>query len=183
MMAKIVRGVCSVCGKASWSPRSNKCDTHRIVPHRKGATAGGEREQSTAAKIVGQLPAIDAKTFSGKPPTASEWEDKLGAVVVLTTMAYVEYGAIRPSGMKEPYATTMTEQLTMTDAEAQAIVEPFAHLFAGLEVNKKYGRETIEFLAFAPAILSGFEWWSRVAAFKREDRRRRRAGSRWWSRR
>lgn len=167
-------GVCSVCGKKSWSAHSSKCEEHRPKAQQ---AAEPRTEQSTAAKIVGALPAIDKQTFSGKPPTADEWQSKLGALVVLATMTYVEYGAIRPSGLPEPYATQMTNQLAMTDAEAESIVEPFAHLFAGLEANKKYGRQAIEFLAFAPAMLSALEWYSRVAAFKRETREHQETGT------
>jgi hypothetical protein len=126
------------------------------------------REQSTAAKIVGQLPSIDAKTFSGKAPTASEWEEKLTAVVVLLTMTYIEYAVIKPSNLQEPYATQMTERLGMTEDEARTIVEPVAHAISGTKVNKDHGREAIELLAFAPALLAVLEWNARVQRFKKE---------------
>lgn len=162
-------GTCSVCGKPSWHSRSNKCEDHK--PAKGGRPAGrarATREQSTAAKIVGQLPAIDAKTFSGKAPTANEWEEKLTAVVVLLTMTYVEYAVIRPADLQEPYATQMTDRLGMTEDEARTIVEPVAHAISGTKVNKDHGREAIELLAFAPAILAVVEWNARVQRFKKE---------------
>lgn len=162
-------GTCSVCGKKSWHPRSNKCEDHR--PAKGGRPAGNAnatREQSTAAKVLGGLPAIDAKTFSGKTPTATEWEEKLTAVVVLLTMTYIEYGVIKPAGLGEPYATQMTAELGMTDEEARTIIEPIAHAISGTKMNKDHGREAIELLAFAPAILAVVEWTSRVQRFKKE---------------
>lgn len=170
-------GTCSVCGKEAWSPRSNKCADHRNSKTKGAARIPGPgREESTAARVVGGLPSIDAKTFSGRPPTASEWEEKLSALVVLGTMMFVEFAVIKPAGLQEPYATQMTEELGMTDAEAEKIVEPFAHLFAGLEVNKSHGRHAIEFLAFAPAMLSAADWYQRIAHFRREDARAREMG-------
>jgi len=162
-------GTCSVCGKPSWHSRSNKCEEHR--PAKGGRPPGRARqprEQTTAARIVGALPAIDAKTFSGKTPTAAEWEEKLTAVVVLLTMTYIEYAVIKPSDLAEPYATQMTERLGMTEDEARTIVEPVAHAISGTKVNKDHGREAIELLAFAPALLAVLEWNARVQRFKKE---------------
>ena len=166
-MAAGTLGKCTVCGKPSWSAHSNKCEEHRAKPPTP-RRVGGSAKPTAAAQIVGALPAIDAKTFSGKAPTATEWQEKLSATVVLLTLMYVEYAVINPSGIQEPYASNMMNELAMSDGEAETITEPFAHLVAGLEVNKKHGREAIEFLAFAPAILAVVEWHHRVSAFKRE---------------
>ena len=54
----------------------------------------------------------------------------------------------------------------MTEDEAATIVEPFSHLIAKSSINKKHGRETIEVLAFAPAILAIIAWTDRISKFR-----------------
>jgi hypothetical protein len=54
------------------------------------------------------------------------------------------------------------------DEHNLAIDQTAAHAIAGTKVNKDHGREAIEILAFAPAILAVAEWWSQVQRFKKE---------------
>jgi hypothetical protein len=169
-------GVCSVCGATSWSPRSNKCEQHKPIkvkaknvkgPNVKGPNADGTRKP-VVTQVVETAGAINARTFSGKPPTAGEWEDKLTSLVVLLTMTYVEYAVVKPWELPEPRATEAVAALGMTDDEARTIVEPVGYLLAKTEINKKHGREAIELLAFAPAILSVIAWAERVTTFRRQ---------------
>jgi len=166
-------GTCTVCGATSWSPRSNKCEEHKPVQKPKGESKKKGRprldpngSKSTTTQFVEAASVIDSKTFSGKPPTAAEWEDKLGALVVLLTMTYVEYAVVKPLKMGEPASTNAVANLGMTDEEASTIVEPFGHLIAKSAINKKHGREAIEVLAFAPALLAIMAWADRVSTFR-----------------
>ena len=166
-------GTCTVCGAKSWSPRSNKCEEHKPeqkpkTPRKRGRpslNADGSPKQ-TAVKVIETAGAIDAKTFSGKPPSASEWEDKLTSLVILLTMTYVEYAVVRPTHLPEPHATEAVSQLGMTEDEARTIVEPCAYLLARSSINKKHGREALELLAFAPAVLAIIAWTDRVQSFR-----------------
>ena len=167
-------GVCKTCGKPSWSPRSNACLEHKKTPAVKakasskrigGAEASAKPILTQAVEAAGE---ITAKTFGSRPPTAQEWEDKLTALVVLLTMTYVEYVVVRPFQLPEPNATNAVAALGMTDDEARTIVEPCSYLMAKTEINKKHGREAIEVLAFAPAILAVVGWADRVSQFRRE---------------
>jgi len=172
-----VAGTCKTCGAPAWSIRSNRCLEHKIEPAiklkaekpKKGVkptlNADGSAK-STASQFVDVAGAIDAKTFSGKPPTASEWEDKLTALVVLGTMTYVEYVVLRPFGLAEPGASEAVAMLGMSDDEARTIVEPCSYLLSKSRINKKHGREAIELLAFAPAILAIIAWADRVQQFR-----------------
>jgi hypothetical protein len=174
-----VAGVCSVCGEPGWSIRSNKCAEHRTTPpvklkaekakKGKGSSVNPDgSSKSTAAQFVAAAGAIDAKTFSGKPPTAAEWEDKLTALVVLATMTYVEYVVVKPFRLPEPDATNAVALLGMTDDEARTIVEPCSYLLSKSSINKKHGREALELLAFAPAILAIVAWADRVQSFRHQ---------------
>jgi hypothetical protein len=180
-----VPGVCKTCGAPSWSPRSNACADHRKTPAvkvkakkvkttSKGASAprvnddGSPVESSVVSQAVDAAGAITARTFSAKPPSASEWEDKLSALVVLLTFTYVEYVVVRPFHLPEDQAAHWVERLGMTDDEAEKIVEPCSFLIAKTDLNKKHGREAIEILAFAPAILAVVSWADRVSEFRRE---------------
>lgn len=164
-------GSCTVCGNKSWSPNSNKCEEHRrkTKAGRIGGNVAASPAKETAARtLIGNLPTVDAKTFSGKPPTAAEWEDKLTSFLVLATMTYVSFAIVRPLHVPDEVGTQWTNHLAMTDAEATTIVEPLAHYLAGSSINKKHGREAIEVLAFAPAALSFMDWMGRVNDFKAE---------------
>lgn len=181
-------GTCKTCGEPAWSPRSNACAQHRKTPaikvkaEKKKTSAGapGPRvssdggpvdEPSPAAKVVEAAGAITARTFSDRPPNAKEWEEKLSTVVVLLTMTYVDYAVVRPFHLPDDQAATWIERLGMTDDEASTVVEPCSFLIAKTDLNKKHGREAIEILAFAPAILAVIEWSNRVAEFRREMQR------------
>lgn len=176
-----VPGVCKTCGAPAWSPRSNACAEHRKTPAIKVKAAknktprinadGSPAEPSPLTQAVESAGAITAKTFSSKPPTASEWEDKLSTLVVLLTMTYVEYAVVRPFHLPDEQASYWVERLGMTEEEASTIVEPCSFLIAKTDLNKKHGRETIEILAFAPAILSVISWADRVSEFRREMQR------------
>ena len=176
-----VPGVCKTCGEPSWSPRSNACALHRKTPAVKLKAEktksprinadGSPVEPSPLATAVETAGAITAKTFSSKPPSASEWEDKLGSLVVLLTMTYVEYAVVRPFHLADDVAAHWVEQLGMTDEEASTVVEPCSFLIAKTDLNKKHGREAIEILAFAPAILAVISWADRVSEFRREMQR------------
>ena len=173
-----VAGTCKVCGKKAWSDRSNRCEEHKIVeevkvPKRKK----GEKKPTVnadgspkpvATQIVESAGAISAKTFSGKAPTQAEWEEKLVALVVLGTMTYVEYAVVKPLKMNEQDATQAVAYLGMTEEEASTIVEPCSYLLAGSKLNKDHGREAIEILAFAPAILAVIAWADRVSTFRQQ---------------
>ena len=183
-------GTCSVCGAPSWSPRSNKCADHKsATPYKskskkaKAERAAARRSPSVASDggpITGPVTGpstkqyveaageITSKTFSGKPPTASEWEEKLTALVVLGTMTYVEYVVVRPVGLSDADATQAVAILGMTDEEARTIVEPCSYLLGRSELNKKHGREAIEILAFAPALLAIVSWADRVSQFRQQ---------------
>lgn len=184
-------GTCSVCGATSWSPRSNKCVDHKsATPYKsKSKKAKAEREAArrsptvaadggpvitgpvtgpTAKQYVEAAGDITSKTFSGKPPTASEWEEKLTALVVLATMTYVEYVVVRPFRLPDGDATQAVAILGMTDEEARTIVEPCSYLLGRSEINKKHGREAIEILAFAPALLAIVAWGDRVSTFRQQ---------------
>jgi hypothetical protein len=176
-----VAGICSVCGEPGWSIRSNKCAEHRtskptklkaekVKTVKKGEPSvnadgsPGER----AKQFVETAGDITSKTFSGKAPSASEWEEKLTALVVLATMTYVEYVVVRPFHLPEPHASEAVSVLGMTDDEARTIIEPCSFLLARSEINKKHGREAIEILAFAPAILAIVSWADRVSSFRQQ---------------
>ena len=170
-----VAGTCSVCGNPAWSIRSNKCLEHKIdkpvklkaekVKKGPSVTADGGPGEPVK-QFVSEAGAITPKTFSPKPPSAAEWEDKLTSLVVLATMTYVEYVVVRPWKLAEPYATEAVAMLGMTNDEAQAIIEPCSFLLARSEINKKHGREALELLAFAPAILAIVAWANRVSDFR-----------------
>lgn len=182
-------GVCKTCGEPSWSPRSNACEQHRKTPAVKvkaekpaKRTKKGDaprvnndgspaEEPSIIAQAVGAAGTITPKTFSSRPPSASEWEDKLSALTVLLTMTYIDYVVVRPFHLPEDQAAIWVERLAMTDEEAASIVEPCSMLIAKTDLNKKHGREAIEVLAFAPAILSIVSWADRVSEFRREMQR------------
>jgi hypothetical protein len=176
-----VPGVCKTCGEPSWSPRSNACAEHRKTPAIKLKADknkapkinadGSPAEPSIVAQAVESAGTITAKTFSSKPPAASEWEDKLSSLVVLLTMTYVEYAVVRPFHLADEQAAYWVERLGMNDEEAASIVEPCSFLIAKTDLNKKHGREAIEILAFAPAILSVISWADRVSEFRREMQR------------
>jgi hypothetical protein len=181
-----VPGVCKTCGAPSWSSRSNACAEHRKTPAvkvkakkvttvKKGAAprvnADGGPEPSVVSQAVDAAGAITAKTFSSKAPSASEWEDKLSALVVLLTFTYVEYAVVRPFHLPDDQAAMWVERLGMTDDEAEKIVEPCSFMIAKTDLNKKHGREAIEVLAFAPAILAVISWADRVSEFRREMQR------------
>jgi len=173
-----VAGTCSVCGEPAWSIRSNKCETHKVVHQLKAKAPKGSKGKPTrtvnsdgsAAPVVTQFVetagAINAKTFSGKAPTASEWEEKLTALVVLGTMTYVEYVVLRPFQLPEPQATEAIAMLGMTSEEATTIVEPLSYVLSKSKLNKDHGREAIEILAFAPAILAIVAWVDRLQTFR-----------------
>lgn len=169
-------GTCTICGAKSWSPRSNKCEEHKPEkkevknPRKKkdGPRVNADGSKSTSARVIQAAAVIDSKTFSGKPPSAQEWEDKLGALVVLLTMTYVEYAVVKPLKMGEPASTNAVSALGMTEEEASTIVEPFGHLIAKSSINKKHGREAIEVLAFAPALLAIMAWADRVSSFRQQ---------------
>lgn len=172
-----VAGVCSVCGDKAWSIRSNKCEKHRsATPYkskakknrRPPAAAAEAPSESMGAQLVGAAGEITAKTFSPRPPTAAEWEDKLTALVVLATMTYVEYVVVRPFHLPEPHATEAVSMLGMTEDEARTVVEPCSYLIGRSELNKKHGREAIEILAFAPAVLAIVSWADRVSSFRQQ---------------
>lgn len=172
-----VAGTCSVCGEPAWSIRSNKCEIHKIEKTvklkatkatKKGApTVNADGGPSEPIKqLVNEAGAITSRTFSGKPPSASEWEDKLTSLVILGTMTYVEYVVVRPWKLAEPYASEAVSMLGMTDEEARTIIEPCSFLLAKSEINKKHGREALEILAFAPALLAIVAWADRVSSFR-----------------
>lgn len=174
-----VAGVCSVCGDSAWSIRSNKCETHRTAPvlklkaekpkkGQKSSVNADGSPKNVITQVVETAGAIDAKTFSGKPPTAAEWEDKLTSLVVLLTMTYVEYAVVKPLKMSDADATQAVSYLGMTDDEARTIVEPCSYLLSKSSINKKHGREAIEVLAFAPAILAIVSWADRVSTFRQQ---------------
>jgi hypothetical protein len=169
-----VAGTCSVCGDPAWSIRSNKCAIHKIEKtvkpkssSKKIPTVNSDGGPAEAAKqFVNEAGTITPKTFSGKPPSASEWEDKLTSLVILATMTYVEYVVVRPWKLAEPYSTEAVSMLGMTDEEARTIIEPCSFLLARTEINKKHGREALEILAFAPALLAIVAWADRVSSFR-----------------
>jgi hypothetical protein len=168
-----VAGTCSICGEPGWSIRSNKCELHRVPqkekkPKATKTTNADGSKKPVVTQVVEAAGEITTKTFSGKAPTASEWEEKLTALVVLLTMTYVEYVVVRPFELGEPDATNAVASLGMTDDEASTIVEPFSYMLSKSEINKKHGREAIELLAFAPALLAIVAWADRVAQFRRE---------------
>jgi hypothetical protein len=172
-----VPGICKVCGEKAWTPRSNKCPEHKVTPpinatprsHKKKTTTPPRLNADggpTLSQVVSSAVSIDNRTFSGKPPTAKEWEDTLSSVVVLLTMTYVEYMVVKPFKIAEPAATQWVSSLGMNDDEARTIVEPCSFLLAKSEINKKHGRDAIEILAFAPAILAIVAWADRVSRFR-----------------
>jgi hypothetical protein len=171
-----VPGVCKTCGEPAWSPRSNACATHRKSPAVKvkaekvknvgpSVNADGSPGERTK-QFVETAGEITSKTFSGKAPSASEWEEKLTALVILATMTYVEYVVVRPFHLPEPNATEAVSILGMTEDEARTIVEPCSFLLARSDINKKHGREALELLAFAPALLAIIAWADRVSSFR-----------------
>ena len=81
-------------------------------------------------------------------------------------MTYAEYVVVRPFHLPEPDATNAVSLLGMTDEEARTIIEPCSFLLARSEINKKHGREALEILAFAPAILAIVSWADRVSSFR-----------------
>lgn len=187
-----IPGVCKICGEPAWSARSNRCEIHKIEAKKstgakrgvgkrgpgknnKGSspriTSDGSPEATVVAQVVESVGSISTKTFSSRPPTAAEWDDKLGDLVVLLTMVYVEYAVVRPFKLADDVAAHWIEQLGMTEQEAATIVEPCSFLIAKTDLNKKHGREAMEVLAFAPAILSVIEWTNRVSEFRREMQR------------
>lgn len=181
-----VAGTCTVCGDPSWSIRSNKCEAHKSAkpyvskskkakaertakrPVKPALSSDGGPSESTVAQAVQNATTITASTFSSKPPSAGEWEDALAALVVLATMTYVEYVVVRPYKLPDDAATNAVSILGMSDDEARTIVGPCSYLLSKSDVNKKHGREAIEVLAFAPAILAIVAWADRVAQFRRE---------------
>jgi hypothetical protein len=178
-------GTCSVCGAPAWSIRSNKCNDHRSATPYKSKSKKGKPSvksdgspdgKSIVTQVVETAGAIDANTFKGRPPTASEWEDKLASLVVLATMTYVEYVVVKPLHLPEPDATQAVALLGMTDEEARTIVEPGSYLLGRSAINKKHGREAIEILAFAPAILAIVQWADRVSSFRSQIEAARQSG-------
>lgn len=177
-------GTCKTCGAPAWHPRSNKCAEHRNTPAikvkaepkktkaapapRVASDGGPVDDPSPLATAVAEAGKITAKTFSDRPPNAKEWEDKLTSLVVLLTMTYVEYAIVKPFKLPEQVADAWVERLGMTEEEAATIVEPCSFVIAKTDLNKKHGREAIEILAFAPAILSVISWADRVTEFRRE---------------
>jgi hypothetical protein len=166
-------GTCNICGEKAWTPRSNKCEAHKHLAKshkskKAKRTGPAAADPTPATSFVEAAGEITPRTFSAKAPSASEWEEKLTALVVLATMTYVEYAVVRPFHLPEPTATEAVNYLGMTNDEASKIVEPCSFLIARSEINKKHGREALEILAFAPALLAIVSWADRVSTFRQQ---------------
>ena len=166
------RGICKVC-QIEIAKNRFYCDEHRPArpePKVKEPKSRPATAVSAATAIVREgTPATEAARK--RPPTAKEWQDKMGLALALLTTWMVLRIVSRSDLHEAPdeVQDSAVDHLEMGEDEVDAIVDPFVALITGPlgGVNKKYGRQSLEILGVLPAALAMVTWRNRVRDFER----------------
>ena len=166
------RGICKVC-QIEIAKNRFYCDEHRPAkpePKAKEPKSRPATAVSAATAIVREgTPATEAARK--RPPTAKEWQDKMGLALALLTTWMVLRIVSRSDLHEAPdeVQDSAVDHLEMGEDEVDAIVDPFVALITGPlgGVNKKYGRQSLEILGVLPAALAMVTWRNRVRDFER----------------
>ena len=166
------RGICKVC-QIEIAKNRFYCDEHRpakLEPKVKEPKSRPATAVSAATAIVREgTPATEAARK--RPPTAKEWQDKMGLALALLTTWMVLRIVSRSDLHEAPdeVQDSAVDHLEMGEDEVDAIVDPFVALITGPlgGVNKKYGRQSLEILGVLPAALAMVTWRNRVRDFER----------------
>jgi len=166
------RGICKVC-QIEIPKNRFYCDDHRPIkpePKVKEPKSRPATAVSAATAIVREgTPATEAARK--RPPTAKEWQDKMGLALALLTTWMVLRIVSRSDLHEAPdeVQDSAVDHLEMGEDEVDAIVDPFVALITGPlgGVNKKYGRQSLEILGVLPAALAMVTWRNRVRDFER----------------
>jgi hypothetical protein len=178
------RGKCKVC-EVEIPKNRFYCDDHKPVkaePKVKEPKSRPATAVSAATAIVREgTPTTEAARK--RPPTAKEWQDKMGLALALLTTWMVLRIISRSDLAQAPdeVQDEVADRLEMGEDEVDAIVDPFVALITGPlgGVNKKYGRQSLEILGVLPAALAMVTWRGRVRDFERQHcppRQRQRRG-------
>ena len=166
------RGICKVC-QIEIAKNRFYCDEHRPAkpePKAKEPKSRPATAVSAATAIVREgTPTTEAARK--RPPTAKEWQDKMGLALALLTTWMVLRIVSRSDLHEAPdeVQDSAVDHLEMGEDEVDAIVDPFVALITGPlgGVNKKYGRQSLEILGVLPATLAMVTWRNRVRDFER----------------
>jgi hypothetical protein len=166
------RGICKVC-QIEIAKNRFYCDDHRPAkpePKAKEPKSRPATAVSAATAIVREgTPTTEAARK--RPPTAKEWQDKMGLALALLTTWMVLRIVSRSDLHEAPdeVQDSAVDHLEMGEDEVDAIVDPFVALITGPlgGVNKKYGRQSLEILGVLPAALAMVTWRNRVRDFER----------------
>ena len=166
------RGICKVC-QIEIAKNRFYCDEHRPAkpePKAKEPKSRPATAVSAATAIVREgTPTTEAARK--RPPTAKEWQDKMGLALALLTTWMVLRIVSRSDLHEAPdeVQDSAVDHLEMGEDEVDAIVDPFVALITGPlgGVNKKYGRQSLEILGVLPAALAMVTWRGRVRDFER----------------
>ena len=166
------RGICKVC-QIEIPKNRFYCDEHRPAkpePKAKEPKSRPATAVSAATAIVREgTPTTEAARK--RPPTAKEWQDKMGLALALLTTWMVLRIVSRSDLHEAPdeVQDSAVDHLEMGEDEVDAIVDPFVALITGPlgGVNKKYGRQSLEILGVLPAALAMVTWRNRVRDFER----------------
>jgi len=166
------RGICKIC-QIEIPKNRFYCDDHRPAkaePKAKEPKSRPATAVSAATAIVREgTPTTEAARK--RPPTAKEWQDKMGLALALLTTWMVLRIVSRSDLHEAPdeVQDSAVDHLEMGEDEVDAIVDPFVALITGPlgGVNKKYGRQSLEILGVLPAALAMVTWRNRVRDFER----------------
>jgi len=168
------RGTCKVC-QVEIPKNRFYCDEHKPAkaePKEKAAPRSRPATAVSAATAIVREGTPTTEAARKRPPTAKEWQDKMGlALALLTTWLVLRIIsrsdlAQAPDEVQDEWA----DRLEMGEDEVDAIVDPFVALITGPlgGINKKYGRQSLEILGVLPAALAMVTWRGRVRDFERQ---------------
>jgi len=166
------RGICKVC-QIEIAKNRFYCDEHRPAKPETKAKEPKSRPATavSAATAIVREGTPTTEAARKRPPTAKEWQDKMGLALALLTTWMVLRIVSRSDLHEAPdeVQDSAVDHLEMGEDEIDAIVDPFVALITGPlgGVNKKYGRQSLEILGVLPAALAMVTWRNRVRDFER----------------
>lgn len=145
---KSEKGICKVCGKPARSLTGTVCDEH-----------DGRRTRGSSGSSTGRR-----SSSTGKPPTATEWTNKVFAKLLVALTFFMAIRMINNKGIRDPDDEIAT-RLSMTTDEAKAIASPIGRFIAPTKLAKSYGRHVVDNVDIVDAFLAFFDWYQRVNKF------------------
>jgi hypothetical protein len=174
-----ITGPATGAGSAKFKLASHRYRVHGIRadgtvrPPKAKTPKRSSTSDSTARPVMEVVRGIRDEMTTGSGPPSEDQLTRAGAHALgIASTAFASYMAETEDGLSDAERDKITDELSLSNAEAREIVRPLAHLVQPTKVNKNYGRTAVENVDAFAAVLELGSYMLRVRRYFRQRAQR-----------